>query len=58
MISDTAMARSARNCAKKDDRMSFFMVFACPGNATARRDSFAAAFSALRRPAARDHDVD
>ena len=28
MISDTAVARSARNCAKKDDRMSFFMVLA------------------------------
>ena len=55
MISDTAVARSARNCAKKDDRMSFFMVF---GRFSARRDSFAAAFSALRRPAARDHDLD
>ena len=53
-MSDTAVARSARNGAKKDDRMAFCMVF---GRFSARGSPIAAAFFATRSPAARAHDV-
>ena len=54
MISDTAVARSARNGAKKDDRMAFCMVLAV---FSAKGSPIAAAFFATRSPAARAHDV-
>ena len=48
-MSDAAVARSARNGAKKDDRRSFCMVLAV---FSARKAAFAAAFFAMRRPTA------
>ena len=49
MMSDAAVARSARNGAKKDDRRSFSWFLAV---FSARRAAFAAAFFAMRRPMA------
>ena len=53
-MSDAAVARSARNGAKKDDRMAFCMVLAV---FSAKGSPIAAAFFATRSPAARAHDV-